>query len=93
MIKHMILITGTEQWFEDGDLHKKDGPAILFAGGNEVWYRDGRCHRADGPAEIWQHGKEFYNNLDTIEDEQNFIPKSLDDFYRKNNRNSSKGFR
>ena len=34
-----------------GELHREDGPAVIFEGGVEqMWYRNGKLHREDGPA-------------------------------------------
>ncbi len=50
---------------ERGELHRDDGPAVMWPDGRLEWYRHGKQHRDDGPAEIWpdgtqrwcQHGK------------------------------------
>lgn len=34
-------------------IHRLDGPAIVWAGGSEHWYMHGCIHRLDGPAIIW----------------------------------------
>ena len=38
------------EWFQDGKLHRLDGPAIEWANGDEHWYQEGKLHRLDGPA-------------------------------------------
>jgi len=35
-----------------GQLHKKDGPAVEYAGGRKEWWLNGRLHRENGPANI-----------------------------------------
>jgi len=32
------------------DLHRVDGPAIIWMDGTELWYQHGKLHREDGPA-------------------------------------------
>ena len=49
---------GTKRWFnEDGQLHCRDGPAIIHPDGSEMWYQNGQLHREDGPAVIWEDGE------------------------------------
>lgn len=38
---------GTEYWFQNGKVHREDGPAIIWADGAEVWYMNGKLHRKD----------------------------------------------
>jgi hypothetical protein len=38
------------EWWVDGELHREDGPAVVFANGERMWYKHGRLHREDGPA-------------------------------------------
>ena len=46
-----VIPDGTREWRnEDGELHRRDGPAIEYPDGSEWWYRNGRLHREDGPA-------------------------------------------
>jgi hypothetical protein len=49
---------GIEEWYQDGKLHREDGPAIRYADGYEEWYLYGQRHRVDGPAVICSDGKE-----------------------------------
>ena len=43
------------------DLHREDGPAIIWQDGTKAWYIDGEKHREDGPAIEWSNGKkEWY---------------------------------
>jgi hypothetical protein len=45
--------TGSEFHYEDGMLHREDGPAeICQPSGNRYWRRYGAYHREDGPAMI-----------------------------------------
>ena len=38
------------EWFQDGKLHRIDGPAIEWFDGDEHWFQKGKYHRIDGPA-------------------------------------------
>ena len=54
---------GNQFWFESGQLHREDGPAIIWANGAKHWYKNGKCHRKDGPAIIREDGSlEWYKN-------------------------------
>ncbi len=41
---------GNKFWYQDGMLHRTDGPAVEDINGNKCWYQDGKRHREDGPA-------------------------------------------
>ena len=42
---------GTRRYYNSaGQLHRLDGPAVVYAGGANAWYQNGLRHRTDGPA-------------------------------------------
>ena len=41
---------GNKYWYQNGELHREDGPAIERANGTKEWYQNGKLHREDGPA-------------------------------------------
>ena len=42
-------------------LHREDGPAIIFPNSAVVWFQNGLRHCKDGPAIIWANGdKEWW---------------------------------
>jgi hypothetical protein len=56
---------GTQEWRNrNGELHRDDGPAVIYPDGCEAWFQRGRVHRDDGPALVdpdgstcwYQHG-------------------------------------
>ena len=55
-----------EVWYLNGQLHRVDGPAIIYLTGAVVgkeWYLYGRRHREDGPAITDRNGgQEWYLN-------------------------------
>jgi hypothetical protein len=54
---------GTERWYKDGELHREDGPAVIYPDGSKFWYKHGLFHREDGPAVIVHDGnKKWYLN-------------------------------
>lgn len=51
---------GNKYWFQDGQLHRLDGPALIKIDGTKKWYQDGYLHRLDGPAVIRADGSECW---------------------------------
>ena len=47
---------GSQHWYRNGELHREDGPAIVYPNGPQHWYRNGKSHREDGPAVIRPDG-------------------------------------
>ena len=54
---------GREEWYKNGECHREDGPAIIYADDRKEWFKDGVYHRLDGPAIIRASGtKEWWLN-------------------------------
>lgn len=52
---------GTREWCnERGELHREDGPAIIYANGSKSWYLKGERHREDGPAITRANGDKLW---------------------------------
>jgi hypothetical protein len=52
---------GSQYWYLSGDLHREDGPAVIFPDGSQAWFLNGKYHREDGPAVIYSNGnREWY---------------------------------
>ena len=51
---------GTKRWYQNGFLHRLDGPAIEWKEGGKEWYVNGELHRLDGPARIWIDGTKVW---------------------------------
>jgi hypothetical protein len=45
---------------DKGELHREDGPAIIWTDGSQFWYINGQLHREDGPAVIYADGMQFW---------------------------------
>lgn len=45
-----------------GQLHREDGPAMVYDTGDEYYYINNKLHRLDGPAVITSTGTQYYNN-------------------------------
>ena len=64
-IKCVELASGDKFWYQNGKLHREDGPAIEYANGDKIWYKNGKYHRTDGPAVEYANGhKAWY--IDSI---------------------------
>ena len=52
---------GTVRWYQDGELHREDGPAVEMKVSGKTWkkmyFKDGMKHRLDGPAVEQSDGK------------------------------------
>ena len=44
-------------WYQNGKLHREDGPASVSPCGDEFWYQNGVRHRTDGPA-VWRPNRD-----------------------------------
>ncbi len=52
---------GTEIWRNDkNEIHREDGPAVIYRKGRNEWYINGNLHRVDGPAVIYSNGTQFW---------------------------------
>jgi len=51
---------GRQLWRQNGELHRLDGPAVIWADGPGHWYQNGLLHRLDGPALIYSDGYEAW---------------------------------
>jgi len=66
-----IFKNGDKEWYLNGKLYRKDGPAIELPDGTTAWLINGRYHREDGPAIERSNGSKFWylNHVEyTLED-------------------------
>ena len=62
-LKYNIFIDryGTSHYFNNRDqLHRTDGPAVIYADGSKKWFLDGKLHRINGPAVEFSDGRELW---------------------------------
>jgi len=45
---------------EQGQLHRLDGPAVIYEDGGQEWWADGLLHRTDGPAIVRADGGQVW---------------------------------
>ena len=59
----MKWANGSTKFYQNGKLHRLDGPAVQHQDGTKLWYLDGALHRFPGPAIEHACGnKEWYFN-------------------------------
>jgi len=50
----VMVYNDRTEWYQDGKLHRIDGPAVEYTygytDGYTAWYQNGKRHREDGPA-------------------------------------------
>ena len=80
---------GDNAWYQNGKLHRLDGPACEYVSGAKRWYQNGNLHRLDGPAiedadgykEWYIGGKELteeeFNNRNKVEVTLEDIAKAM----------------
>ena len=70
---------GTQNYFQNGQLHRLDGPAIVRADGTQLWCQNNKLHRFDGPAIIRADGTQlwFVKGKDITEDLSRYFNKDL----------------
>ena len=59
-----IIQEDFSMWIRYGNLHRVDGPAVIYKNGDEEWWFYGKRHREDGPSSMCSTGEYWYlNNL------------------------------
>lgn len=59
---------GTRRWRNaQGQLHRSDGPAVVYRTGTKMWKHNGQKHRLDGPAVVLTMPPRKYWFIDNIE--------------------------
>jgi hypothetical protein len=63
-------ITGTRRYYNSANqLHRDEGPAVIYTNGIVSWWQDGQLHRIDGPAvERGSQGRWFLFGVEYTED-------------------------
>ena len=62
----MTWSDGREDWYVNGQRHRTDGPAIVYAeGAGSAWYLNGELHRVDGPALEFATGAKSWYQKDS----------------------------
>ena len=65
-----------KEYWENGKLHRLDGPAVEYADGYKAYWINGKKHRLDGPAIESMYGiKEYFVNDVYVTDKIKDIPE------------------
>ena len=51
---------GNKYWYQNGELHRTDGPAIERTNGDKVWCQNGKYHCTYGPAMEYASGGKYW---------------------------------
>ena len=77
-----VYSDGRQRWYQNGLLHRLDGPAVEYENGTKRWYQNGEFHRLDGPAVEWADGEKcwYIEGKEYTEEEFNKItnPRPLE---------------
>ena len=58
---------GSQEWYVNGQRHRLDGAAVIWASGHQEWWVNDQLHRPDGPARIYANGvQEWWVNHQNI---------------------------
>ena len=77
-IKVSVDKRGTTYHYLNGQLSRKDGPAVIYADGDKFWFRTGSIYRAnDLPAIEYANGDKAWYINGTIMTEQEFLAHKL----------------
>jgi hypothetical protein len=59
---NLVIDTHGNKWWHDsdGNIHRTDGPAIIYADGDCEWYQHGLRHRDNGPALEYASGSKSW---------------------------------
>ena len=58
--KFVILKDEDVIYYENGKIHRDDGPAIIGPD-KEIWYKNGMIHRNHAPAVIYSDGSKYWH--------------------------------
>lgn len=56
----ITVLDGMQLWLRNDQLHRDDGPAVVYSDGEQQWYQNGLLHRDDGPAIVHPDGRQFW---------------------------------
>ena len=55
-----------KEYWQNGTLHREDGPAVEWKTGRKEWYQHSQRHRENGPAIEWEDGGKSYYFCDVL---------------------------
>ena len=72
----IVRNNGDIEYYQNGRLHREDGPAIERVDGYKSWYKNGELHREDGPAVEYENDPDI-EHVDDNNDRNDIIIVSL----------------
>ncbi len=57
---YVDYLTGDKKWYRHGQLHRINGPAVIYSDRSFEWYDHGELHRLDGPAVLTSDVKQIW---------------------------------
>ena len=54
------MILGRKAWYQNGQYHRTNGPAIEWDDGTKEWHQNDQLHRLDGPAVECSTGTKYW---------------------------------
>ena len=58
--KVIVEKDGTICWYQNGERHRLDGPAVEYSNGYKAWCQNDQYHRIDGPAIEYPNGDKIW---------------------------------
>jgi hypothetical protein len=55
-----VYTDGDKFWYQNGQQHRLDGPAVERTDGSKIYYLHGQRHRLDGPACEYANGEKYW---------------------------------
>ena len=74
MITKKILVGGRVEWTNSKrELHRRNGPAVIWVDGSKFWYKNDKLHREAGTACEFSNGDKYWylNGIHYTEEEFN----------------------
>lgn len=59
-VRLLVEDDGTRIWLLGDEIHRADGPAIIYPGVSAWWIQHNVIHRVDGPAVVFEDGAEVW---------------------------------
>ena len=63
------ILTDCVCWYQDGELHRKNEPALIYNFGRKEWWMKGKCHREGAAAvensdgsKVWMQNGEYHRD-------------------------------
>jgi len=62
----VVSAYGGQEWWQNGQWHRDEGPACICANGNHHWFQHNKLHRDNGPAVVRVNGSQYWYQNDKM---------------------------